>query len=470
MKHYLASGLAALMLTASPAYGQEAPSAPQAEENISALSGFFSSQIGCLGVYKYGSVKFNFEERNHLGTVITGDAVQVSGRVTNTNDFALPHGKIYARVLRHSAQVADDQWHPYVHEEWLPAEYPLEAGQGVDFTYDWQVPGLTPEGRYEIDFFYLANGRFVMAGVPYVVNMPGGMVIFEVKGAGVEAAVNFDRASVLVNGEPFKLRAIPDTLPANEAVKVDAMLMNDSSAAMSVKLTKELFAWSDTDREAPVATQAPEVVTLEPGKKYPVSFIWDNAMAGVHELVLTATPATPEVLPSVLRVRFPIEGNVPRIIYSGVTKIEGDTATVTTCAVNGTYGEGSGSVKTSMSAKGGVIGEETTNTGLTSILFASTFEVPAENVLQGKATSLKVAAYDDKGTETDSATVNYGLEEEAQESMDTAVNPFLTGSEKEENTFGVITWTILGLILLALLAVGIFALRTKMNNNDSSSL
>lgn len=400
----LLSGLA-ILLVPSLALAQALPEpAPLTEDDALA---YLSGRSDCLSHYRFGSVTFEFPATTPQGVLRPGDTLRMNGVLQNHNDIPLPAGQILARILRHDVSVEAEHWHPIVAEVRAPGEYPLTARGSRPFTLTWPIPAQAPAGIYRMEFFYLAGSRYVFAGIPYVTNITGGSVLFQVTDSRTPAAVTFDRSSVRVNDRPFPLRAVPPTYPPSVPLQIIARVTAEAETPVPVELTTALYSWSDTDGMPPLTTQR-EVVTLDPGRPREVSFRWEAPSAGVYEVVFAATPSDRRVLPSILRVRFPVEGNTPRILFSGIGGVtERGEVDVVTCVVNGTIGEGTGNIATQVVTGRRTIGraEGTTDGGT-----LTTTHVVVPRRFSRSPIKVQAQATDERGRVTDAHRVAYPAE------------------------------------------------------------
>lgn len=377
------------------------------EFDISLRQGFLdylSSRSDCLAHYKFGSVQFSFDAREQKRQVWPGEAIAIQGTVLNTNNYPLPQGKILARVLRQDETVAAEQWYPYVAEEYLSGNYDLGANGNALFTWQWHLPAKAPAGTYRLEFYYLAGGRYVMAGIPYVPAVPGATLLFTVPEAGAPAAINFDRASATINTKPFALRAVPPTYPSHQPLAIKASLAAQGPSPIPVTLTAELHEWSDTDGE-PALQASERTVIVTSQQPLPLTFNWADPKPGVYELIWKAAPQDPTILSSILKIRFPIEGNAPRIIFSGIGGYNETEATIVTCLVNGTYGAGEGSAITQINIAGQAIQPLQTRTD-TGELTAASVNISRQQ-LNGATLEVATEAHNEAGEVTDTHTVTY---------------------------------------------------------------
>lgn len=420
------------------------------------LDEFVKVQSAC-DFYKYDSVAISTGDISHVGAVAAGEAVTIPGTVKNKNTYALPSGRLWARVLRHDDVMGPDNWYPYVGETNVAGDWSLAPRETKDFVFKWTVPTRASAGIYQVDFFYLAAGRFVMAGTPYVTNVPGASALFNVEDNGMPAEVTFDRNSVTLAGESLALRSVPPTLPVDEPVTIRANLSATEDSPAIV--TKALYGWSDMDGNAPIKVEE-DTVRLSAGKEQHVSFTWDNPEAGVYELVLTTTPFDASIAPSILKVRFPIEGNTPRIIFSGVTDRTTDGVVVSSCAVNGTFSSGGigGSLDTSVKVAGQTVGSATQETSNTDLMFGVQTQIPLDKWQNGDA-SVTTIAKDDKGMVTDQTSVAYQLGDAKVSDGDPMAEHASASNEQswERYVFG----TMALVLIVLLVGVGVWSRRKK---------
>lgn len=368
------------------------------------LTDYFTNRSQCLDQYKYGSVTFDIVSSANI-SVAAGQTLNISANVKNTNDFPLPEGRVYAHVLRQDATVAAENWHPLVYEGDVPGDFSLKANEQKAFSFSWQAPSQAPAGVYRVEFFYLAGGRFVMGGLPYTPAVSGGSTLFAIKQSSKPAYVEFDRSSVTLAGKSLALRAVPPTLPATAPVKISVDLRSvHQTAATQATVTTSLYRWSITDSKAPLTTKT-ATVSVAPNGTVVIPFIWDSPEAGAYEIVFEATTGVSGELPTRLKFRFPVEGNTPRIMFSGITGTDGDNVEVTTCAVNSTFGTGEGNLTTSVASSSGQQLGTTQTTTRANSLSSSVLLVPKTALAAG--IGITTEAQDSAGIVTDTHTTHY---------------------------------------------------------------
>lgn len=356
----------------------------------------------CLAHYRVGSVEFDVGTPPHAAA--PGDLLRVQGSVRNTNAYPIPEGRVLARVLRQDPRVASAHWHPIVDEEELTGTFDLPANGSQPLVFAWQVPAYAPAGLYRAEFFFLSGRGTVFSGIPTIPSIAGGSALFSVRDAGLPAALTFDRASVRLNGKPIALRSTPPALSPGEPVTVDAVLRGEGSFPIAARLHTAFYAWSNTDRSPPILEQTSEVA-VRPGEHLAAPFRWDAPRPGTYELVLTATPQDAHVLPSVLKVRFAVTGNAPRVTFAGIGAYtaNGD-ATVTTCAVNELRDAGTWSLTTQVTADGRPVGNFQSPATAES---AATTRVQIPRSALRKALVIRAEARDDRGEIVDQTTLTY---------------------------------------------------------------
>lgn len=406
MRKFILATFCLLLVTPLAVVAQTPTFDPSLLSEDSALLKTFTERDACFSAYEYGGVHFELGETDHLGIFAPQATVAIKGKVVNDKDYVLPQGRIIVRVLKHDEKFAPKNWHTYVADTVLDGDYGLAAKGSRDFSFDWKIPGLAPVGTYQLDFFYLAGNRYVMSGIPYVANMPGKSLLFDVMDAGSSVAAAFDRNSIELSGNPLELRAVPPTLPADQSVTATVPLLNEAKETTPIKISKALYKWSDSDMEDPlVKTEA--ILNVAAGDIVPVTFEWPKPAPGVYELVLNAEPLSGEALPSVIKIRFGIEGNMPRIIFAGITSTDKDKATITTCTVNGTFtAQKPGSVATTVSVNGQPIKQTQKDVTDTSLLFTSKLEIQSSELTRGRVTVL-AEAKNENGEVTDSHAMEY---------------------------------------------------------------
>lgn len=421
------------------------------EDDTHVLADYFSGRSACLDEYQFGSVVFDVVggARQVTGA---GQTLNIGASVENKNDFPLPEGRVYVHILRQDATVADENWHPLVYEGEVPGNFALAANEKKPFSFSWQIPAGAPAGVYRAEFFYLAGGRFVMAGLPYAANLSGGSALFSVTRSNETSYVEFDRGSVQLNEAPLALRSVPPVLENSGPITASVVLRAVGVTTQTVDVTASLYRWSITDGTAPVL-QTTSQITLQPNGSATIPFSWDSPAAGAYEVVFEAKTANANQLPSRLKFRFPIAGSVPRIIFAGITGEESDNVTVTSCTVNATYGEDDGQATLSVSSTNGeLLGSNTDNASATD-LSTTQLSVPKSSLTAG--ITVAAQATDSAGNVTDSHQITYSAE---------LLEPYIpqvdtTTPTLAEDKFKLSQGMILGIgsiIILILLALGIY--------------
>lgn len=341
LRFFLVGILFSLVLVPATILAQEA----QTEAEAARL--FFSnnSVTPCFEVYPYGKLTMNLSAPVTNQPVAAGDLVGIAGSITNTTHSVLPNGRVFVRVLREDASVADQQWHPIVAEFLInDVSVPAATEQGdakQSFTSSWQVPAFAPAGNYRLELSYLAADGSPIIGVPYVPNMSGAAASFSVRDGGVEQGVTFDRSRTKFNGDQFIFRAAPPS-PSAGPLTVQTMLLAFGNQPIPVNIKKSLYAWTDVEGDT-LISETVEPAVLSSNSPATVSFSWPSPQPGVYELVFKALPLDPTVLPSIVRVRFYYEGNVPRILHAGMASKADGSALVGACFFNSTFGPDGGS-------------------------------------------------------------------------------------------------------------------------------
>lgn len=400
-------GLVALLVSAPNVYAQATPE-PQEEIQLTeqeqhALADYFAGRSQCLDEYQFGSVRFSVVG-GATQSIQAGQTINISASVENTNDFPLPEGKVYVHVLRQDSTVVSNNWHPLVYEGVVPGNHSLKTNETKALSFSWQAPAQAPSGIYRVEFFYLAGGRYVMSGLPYTPNIAGGSSLFSITQPGTVSYLEFDRSSVRLQGSPLNLRAVPPVLAATTPVNALVALKGVGNTATSATVKTSLYQWSVTDGQAPIAENT-TTVDVPANGSVDVPFTWNTPEAGAYELVYEIVSGNAAQLPTRLKFRFPISGNVPRIIFAGITGEDGDNAVVTACAVNASFGEGTGSLEASAASLGGQSLGSSAGATDAAALSSVTFTVPKTALAAGG--SVTAQAKDANGTVTDSHTISY---------------------------------------------------------------
>ena len=414
------------------------------------LNAYVDSRNTCLEDYQLGSVLFAFDEVTDSRIVTPGQSISFSGKLQNTNRYPMPQGKVFVRILREDPTVGDQNWHPIVAEYTLPEEFNIPAQGETPFSFTWTSPTTAQSGEYRAEFSFLGAGRYSITGLTFVPNFTGGSTLFYVDNRGTAEHLNFVRNTVTLNGNPYALRSVPPEFQPGIPLTVGTSLQNASTTnPLTANVTMQLFEWSDTDGE-PAVTEQTQQVTIAPGQSTPLTFTWDRTVSGVYELVMKAVPVNSPAVPSILRVRFPVVGNTPRIMFSGITNIENDQATILTCVVNGTVGSGGGTVTTNATANGQTLGSATGNLEAGN-LTTTTANVPLSDASQ--SLSVVTEARDENGNITDSHTVTYDFGKLLSSSEDSESEADLANLGINSRTTMWLILSIASIVVLLLVAV-----------------
>lgn len=408
-----------LVLMPISAFAQTSPvvPAPAQQSNSSAftqsIAGFLDGRLACMDNYNFNSVTVSVDTKQSMldHQYLPGETMVVSGIIHNPNNYPLVGGRMYAHVLREDASMAEKNWHPYLSQEFISGTYDVAANQSIPFQYQWRIPAKSLTGTYRIELYYLVGNRYVMSGIPYVANFTGASAPFTVirpvvtsKTTSSEiSGFNFDRNSVTINDQAIHLREIPPQFEPGKPITIKAMLSGLGRGKVEGTVHMDLYAWSITDGTKPILSK---VIPVSLGTTdTPITFTWDAPTAGTYEAVFTANNNDPEAVPSVLDVRFPVTGLVPRIVYSGIGAIADGKATINACVVNATFGSGEGSMTNSLivggkelQTKDGKVLADQLSTALITSSIAD---------LTGKQFDVHVVAKNAAGAVADETTVSY---------------------------------------------------------------
>lgn len=418
---------------------------------VNFIKNLMGERAKCFSGYHFNSVKFSFAADNKK-TFAAGESVVINGTYENNNDYPLTGGVVLARLLRSDETVSNKNGEPVVLEKRIQENIELAAHAKNNFSFTWAVPGQAPAGAYQLELFFLTGaGRYPISGNPYIANSPAMASLFSITTDGNKAGkyVNFDRSKVSLASQSLALREVPPTLPAKEPVLVTVPLEAHSASPIKVTLKSDIYSWSDLDAAPPVQERVSHLDIL-PGQPLLAQIQLQNAVPGAYEVVMTATPDDASILPTTIKVRFPVQGHAPHVLYAGVGGYENGQAIITTCVVNGTYGaeagEPAGSLDVSVSADGQVKASDSIKT-ISDRLVAAAVKVPLSKV--GQTLGVSVVAKDAAGKITDQHTVNFAK----QLLVSAAASPVPNGLGSKLNITW--PWLLLGIIIVLLIVAGL---------------
>lgn len=282
----------------------------------------------CFDYYTFGSIPVSLE--GGTDTVAAGTDMVLAGKVRNDNSYPVSGLKIYAKLLQIDTEEKTVDG-PDVVDDFLVSdtvafgeEYPskgftLLPDEEKNFTLSYSLPAALKDGIYRVALYVIANDRFNMTGLSFTDDVIGTNYGFTVVGGG-DGTLRFERSSFTVGGEKHHFVAFPTSMRDTGATRVEGVVTNDASAALSGMLMWTLYRW-DQRRDAQMIETRTIPVSVAAGGSLPVTFDVNDERYTVYQLVgrLVTDRGT-----SIINVRMKQPGaNEPRINFQGITEKDG---------------------------------------------------------------------------------------------------------------------------------------------------
>ena len=159
----------------------------------------------------------------------------------------------------------------------------------------------------------ISAGRFNIAGLPFIPNVPGDLQGFIVEGNDELNLPYFDLEKSSINGAKYS-RNLPAIGIESAPVSAKATLINPASFEQNILVEKKLFHWDDVNPDNFLSGEK-ESLSIAAGKQEVVDFTALSLQPGVYMVVFTAS--LDNGAKTISRIRFALPGNRVRLIYSG---------------------------------------------------------------------------------------------------------------------------------------------------------
>ncbi|MBI4173426.1 MAG: hypothetical protein HY519_01785 [Candidatus Aenigmarchaeota archaeon] len=193
----------------------------------------------------------------------------------------------------------------------------LRYGDRVDKEIRWRVPAGARPGNYTIKAYIISGDAFNLAGLSFVPYGPPGVpgidASFAVKNADT-SAISFDKLVTTFNGKPYLFSTFVPIIGPDDKISVTTQLANHGPAKTAV-VAMEIYEWDDVsgkpiDKYSTIAS-----VELPAGGKKALDFSVPALGPNAYELRMAATSSAEN---AVLKMRFAVAGQKPRLIYAGL--------------------------------------------------------------------------------------------------------------------------------------------------------
>ena len=228
--------------------------------------------VDCFQYYTFGSVQVDVEPS--LPSTVPGTPLTFSGDITNSNPYPIVDGTVMVKVFKVDGQNEDKvhaNGYPVVDQYYALQHVSLPANGKKTVSFDWNVPGYTLTGDYELHTFFMTSQRFNLQGLPFTDDITGNKIPFSVIGQAI-GQVAFDKNSVTINNQPYNFAVFPPLFPKTESVTVTASVVNTTKVQQTAVINWSLFNWAG-ERTSNRLDGKTETVVLKPGETKKVSYV-----------------------------------------------------------------------------------------------------------------------------------------------------------------------------------------------------
>ncbi len=357
--------LACFSLLFAGAVAQDETPTPASEEQVNAIvvdigvGGIDKEATGtdCFDYYKFGSVQFELlhaDKHNYL----PGETANFMTTIKNNNPYPLVEGNVIAQVYWLNLESGNTQGDNMIDEFAIMGGLSLDTNQAYPLAFDWKIPKKAPSGYYYVALFYQVKNSFNMAGLPFINNVYGASAGFTVEEGASRAPFYFDRNTVRLQGANQTLRNFSQSFPEGEDIEYAVSMKNPQEKKAGVYVEYRLFDW-DQVREEQLLDTKKEFLEIEAESSADTSVMYSGLKPGAYLLQVYSEA---NGWYSILNLRFSVEGEEGRFIFSGIDKFPleaGDEFTLFSCFSNSTdwFTEFDGKVEVELTANEKTIGE-----------------------------------------------------------------------------------------------------------------
>jgi len=292
--------------------------------------------VDCFDYYEFGSVSFEWLHADKH-RYDPEETVEFLTTIKNNNPYPLVEGAVKAQIYWMNNESGDLQGDNLIEEFYVMEGLSLDTEQAYPLAFSWRIPKKAPSGNYYVALFYQVKKSFNMSGLPFINNVYGGSAGFEVENGLENAAFYFDRATVRLQGTEQMLRNFSQSFEKGEEVEYKVALRNDNDSAKSAYVEYRLFEW-DHSREEHLVEELvkKEFVEVAANDSTDATVSFSDLESGAYLLQIYSEA---NGWFSVINLRFSVEGEKGRFVFSGLDKFplaEGDTFNLFSCFSNTT--------------------------------------------------------------------------------------------------------------------------------------
>jgi hypothetical protein len=320
MKQLFAS-LAVFLLTALT--GASAFAAQPSASSTSAIppvpsigGGEATGPLNCFDYYHFGSVQADLQPT--LAQTVPGATLTFTGKIINSNDYALLNGTLYVKIFRRDEKVfSAGDGNPVVDEFVVADNVTLQAKGSRDTSFEWKVPMNAEGGEYYAAYFFTTSNRYNLMGLSFTDDVVGNQAPFTITNAADPQIAKLSKVETTLNGKDHHFAAFPLHFAAGDTVKVKTVIKNPSDKPKTVPLQWNQYAWDAMNKDNLRFTKT-EVVTLAAGESKEVEY---EVQPQRESVVYVIGVTQDNEAKSILNIRYVRDGiEETRINFPGINK------------------------------------------------------------------------------------------------------------------------------------------------------
>ena len=253
------------------------------------------------GLYKFQSISVTAgleQDTIHVSNN-SGDKINFVGKVSNSNDYPIVDGYLFARLSR----VNDNNWetegHHIIEEKILYEKVSIPAKSSLPIYFNWQMPKNSDAGNYRIDYFFSVDKRFNLGGLPFTNEIIAGFSTFEIM-SNTKTPFVIDRTMTSINGQTYVHIGNWPEFEKNSNVSISQPVKNLLDKEIELNIKYDLYYW-DSLREEDLIKTNTEKVKILPNSTFNLTYNVENIDRSVYYLKISISG---EEYQSLVNIRF----------------------------------------------------------------------------------------------------------------------------------------------------------------------
>ncbi len=209
--------------------------------------------------------------------VTPGVMVEISGEITNNNDYPIINGAVYVKVFRGDS---------FIDQFFAKENLKIASKEVQDISFNWNVPAYAVSGKYQIRAFLVSNKRFDISGMALYNNAPGASADIDVK-SEKEGQISFDEGYFILDKEyKYKIGRIA-LVKLENTISIKLNIKNETVEKQTVPLKWTLYKNNSLD-EKNIINVMEEEIELEAGKVKELEYKMTNNEYSNYSLIARA--------------------------------------------------------------------------------------------------------------------------------------------------------------------------------------